>query len=271
MRIAVAGGTGFIGGRIVAALRRANFDAFGVGRQELTQALAQRFDAWIWAAGGRSGPEEILRQAHVEAPASALRTLKAGDKFIYLSSGQVYGDIPAPFAETDQPKGSDPYSLVKLAGESLLSKEAAAGGVRLTLLRLPVVYGPSQTGPMMIPSLLEHLRQGKRFAMTPGEQSRDLLYVDDVARGTLLALRGEQEGLYNLGSGIEVAIREVAEKIAKKLGPAAEALLDIGAIPYRGSEQMRYVFNIDKARRELGFTPSVDLDEGIAATVGGEK
>jgi nucleoside-diphosphate-sugar epimerase len=249
----------------MAALRDAGCEPLAFGRSGPPPG---HFDAAVWAGGARSSDPAELEAGHVAGPLTALARLASGGRFVYLSSGQVYGRAEVPFRESTEPTASDPYSLAKLRGEAALARAAALSKIQLTILRLPVVYGPGQRGPMFVPSLIEHLVSGRRFAMSPGQQTRDLIFVADVAAGIRRALDADAPaGLYNLGSGVEVRLCDLARSIASACGTNAEKLLDIGAIPYRGDEQMRYVFDIRKIERELGFVPTVDLPDGLARTV----
>lgn len=120
---------------------------------------------------------------------------------------------------------------------------------------------------MFIPSMLSACVEGRPFAMTQGEQTRDFLYVEDAVRA-LLALADTESAMrqvVNVGSGIECSVRQVAEHVARLLG--AEADIRFGAIPSRPGEADRYVCAIDKIRSLTGWEPRMGLEDGLAKTL----
>jgi UDP-glucose 4-epimerase len=210
----------------------------------------------------------VCHEQHVAAPLGAFAAAGSLQRFVYLSSGEVYGAQDVPFTETSPPRGTHPYAEAKLAGERALSEHAARRGVALAVLRLPIVYGPRQTGPMLVPSLVATLLRGERFAMTRGEQTRDFLYVDDVCALVERCLAHDAPaGVWNASGGREISIREAALTIARAVSPAAHEQLDIGALPYRAHEQLRYVLDASRARDALGWTAQVELATGVARVV----
>ncbi len=256
-RVGVAGGHGFIGARLVDALSGA--EAFG------RAGPSGSYDAVVWAAGHRSSDAAALEAEHVSAPLAALAHVRPGGRFVYLSSGEVYGPNAVPFREDQAPDPRSPYALAKLRGERALADAAADAGVMIAVLRLAVVYGPGQAGTMLLPTLLATLRAGRRFAMTPGEQTRDFVHVDDVVALVRAALvEAASAGLYNGGTGVESSIAEVARTLALLVGgEAAVALLGVGDMPYRENEQMRYLLDGTRARVALGWLPRVALADGL--------
>jgi nucleoside-diphosphate-sugar epimerase len=255
VRLGVAGGQGFIGARLVAGL-----DGVSLGRAGVEGA----FDTIVWAAGRRAHDPAELEAAHVAAPLAALAHVEPGGRFVYLSSGEVYGPAEVPFRETQTPDPRSPYARAKVRGEAALAEAADRAGVTLTVLRLAVVYGPGQAGNMLLPTLFASLRAGRRFAMTAGDQTRDFVHVDDVVTASRAALAAPG-GTYNVGSGVETRVAELALAFARAVGgEAATALVGLGDLPYREDEQMRYLLDGTKARAALGFAAQVALADGLA-------
>ena len=257
MKVLVAGGRGFIGTATVRALSAAGHDP---GILEAGDGVNfvnfGGWDALVWAAGGRRATLDENRAEHVDAPGAVLAAMAATrvpSRLVYLSSGEAYGAQEVPFAEDAPLLGTSPYALAKIEGERTLAATCAARGVELTVLRPSVVFGPAQRGPMFLPSLLSALDAGERFAMTAGEQTRDMIHVDDVAAAIVAALGGPP-GTYNVSTGVELTLRDLAISIATRRN--AVHLLDIGALPYRGNEQMRYVLDPSRAMASLGWRPS---------------
>jgi nucleoside-diphosphate-sugar epimerase len=117
---------------------------------------------------------------------------------------------------------------------------------------------------MFVPSLVAALAAAERFAMTAGEQTRDLIHVDDVAAAIGAALGGPP-GTYNVASGREHTMREIAAMVAALTG--GDALLEIGAIPYRPGEQMRYLLDPSRAAASLGWRATTELARALEQLV----
>ena len=177
---------------------------------------------------------------------------------MYLSSGECYGDAPLPYREDGPALGSSDYARAKLEGERALAAAAAT-----TVLRLGVVYGPGQSPRMFIPQLVASLRTGRMFAMTSGVQTRDFVFVDDVADAVACALAAEPVPVVNIASGREVSVRNAARAIAFAIG-ADEGLLGLGQLPLRPGEAMRYVLDVSLAARALDWRPRTALEVGAA-------
>lgn len=272
MRVLVVGGTGFLGTHISLALTGQGYEVSVAGRESLAQALESNASAIVWAAGGRANTREELQEQHIDAPLRALATLGAGNRFVFLSSGEVYGPSKVPFCEGAVATGSSDYALAKIAGEEVLRSAAEKQGVKLVCFRVALAYGQGQVGSMFLPSLVRHLVERAPFATSPGAQTRDFIYASDVADATAMALaNGAPTGLFNLGSGVEISLQEMACRVQREFdeqsGLSSLELLRFGELPYRVNEQMRYLLNMDKTKSDLGFVPKVDLAEGIARLV----
>jgi nucleoside-diphosphate-sugar epimerase len=252
MRVVVAGARGFIGAAAMRALASAGHEVLGCGRDEAVPTC----DALVWAAGRRERDLDANRAVHVTAAVAAIRAARPAH-VIYLSSGEVYGDAPLPYREDGPCSGASAYARAKLEGE-----EATAAVASVTALRIGVVYGPGQSPNMMIPQLVAALRAGKRFPMTHGEQTRDFVFVADVAEAIAAAVAHPPAGATNIGSGREVPVREAALVISRALG--APDLFDFGAIALRPDEPRRYVLDVARAAQLLGWSARTPFAEGAA-------
>ncbi|MDC0671119.1 NAD-dependent epimerase/dehydratase family protein [Nannocystis radixulma] len=264
--VALGGGGGFIGRAVTEALGRARVVAFG--REGISEATCPEVHVLIWAGGGRDGGEE----AHVAAPLRALAVAAArgARRVVYVSSGEVYGVQPVPFNEDAQRLGDTAYARAKIRGEDEVRAAAAGLGIEAVIVRPGVVYGPGQRPGMLIPALLAALRAGQRFACTPGEQTRDFVHVADVAR--MIARCAEDDapaGAYNAGTGVESSVAMVVRALAWRLGRSE--LVELGALPYRAGEVMRYVLDPSRAKERLRFVAAVALARGLESVADGPQ
>lgn len=151
---------------------------------------------------------------------------------------------------------------------------AGDGRIRFVDLELEHFYGPGDDESKFITHLVKNcLRGTPTLALTEGLQRRDFVYIDDVVAAYLLVLdrlAGDLPPLpsFAIGSGVAVSIREVAEKIREISG--AVTVLDFGAIPYRRQEVMYSCADIS-GLQQLGWSPQVGLEEGLARTVRAER
>jgi len=264
-RTAIAGGRGFIGGHLAAAIP----GAFAFGREGPPPRACE---VLVWAAGGRSGSSADLHEQHADAPVRALTALRPR-RVVYLSSAEIYGRQPVPFSETTAPAPITDYGHAKLRGEAAVTAACAAACTQLFIVRPAIVYGPGQAPTMLIPAALAALRAGQRFPTTDGTQTRDFLHVDDLVALVLrcLADPAAPPDIYNAGSGHEACVRDVLRSLAAAVGPAAADLLAFGAREPRAGEATRYVLDIRRARERLRWSPAIDLDSGLRHLAHPEK
>lgn len=147
---------------------------------------------------------------------------------------------------------------------------AARSGRELVVLRPFGPYGPGDRPERLIPFVIEGLLGHGRVAVTAGRQRRDFSYVSDhiaafVAAATV-ALPGTGRA-YNIGSGRPISVRELVAKIAGLVGDRAADRIDYGAVPPRPDDRADRYADISAATRDLGFVPSVTLDDGLRLTI----
>lgn len=190
-------------------------------------------------------------------------------RFVYISSSEVYGHQPGvPFVETMEPQPLSPYATTKYAGELYCRMhQRMERQARTVILRPFNAYGPYQSSKAILPELIVGCLRGLPIECTPGEQTREFNFVDDLVEGFLRAASVETpvEGPVNLASGQEVAIRDLLHLIAKLTGTKSE--LRIGALPYRPNEIWRMRGDNTRARKLLGWEPQTSLEEGLRQTV----
>ena len=190
-------------------------------------------------------------------------------KFIFASTGgAIYGEqeyFPADEKHVTQPLS--PYGITKLACEKYLYFYKTTHGLDYTILRYANVYGPRQNphGEAGVVAIFcqRMLRGEQPFVNGEGTQTRDYVFVGDVVKANELALHGGSGKIYNIGTGVETDVNTLFDKIAALMDHKVERK-HREAQP---GEQMRSVLDASLIRRELGWQPSVTLDEGLRQTV----
>lgn len=181
-----------------------------------------------------------------------------------------YGPATGALREDHACQPASAYATTVHEAVSLSTSRARRTGRELVVLRPFGPYGPGDRPERLIPFLVSGLLSGHRVSVTAGEQRRDYSYIDDHVRALLLAattpLR-DTACIYNIGSGTPIAVRALVERIAAAVDGGALARVDFGAVPYRPGDLADMFADTDAARRDLGYEPSVALDEGLARTV----
>ncbi|MCZ7639286.1 MAG: GDP-mannose 4,6-dehydratase [Verrucomicrobia bacterium] len=138
---------------------------------------------------------------------------------------------------------------------------------RTVVLRPFNAYGPYQSSKAIIPELILKCLRGLPIDCTPGEQTREFNFVEDLVDGFLLAAAADHviPGPVNLAAGQEVAIRDLVQTIARLTASSSE--LRLGALPYRPTEIWRMRGDPTRARQWLGWEPKTSLEEGLGQTV----
>jgi UDP-glucose 4-epimerase len=196
----------------------------------------------------------------------ASQKLKHLKRFVAIGSCDEYGIQSFPYLESSVAQPISVYGVLKLAFSKHLVELSLNSGFPSVILRPSVVYGPNQSPNMLIPSVFAAIIEKRRMALSPGNQTRDFVHVDDVVEALISCITTESilpGSIYNLASQESLTIKEVANKIADLYGPKYRMLLEFGALNYRHSEVMNYRVNAEKARKELGWKSKVTLDEGI--------
>ena len=159
------------------------------------------------------------------------------------------------------------YAASKVAAWAFGRTYWRAHSLPVVTVRPFQVYGPGQPDQTLIPLAIRAAQAGEDFPMTPGEQERDFIYLNDVAEGMLAA--AEAPGIKGesivLGTGQTHAIRQAVTRVWEIAGARGRMLL--GALPYRPGEAMRTVADADRAARLTGWRARVSLEDGLRRTV----
>ncbi len=185
-------------------------------------------------------------------------------RFVLASTSSVYGR-EAVGAEDQPLEPSSPYGITKLACEKLVLAHVASSGFPGTIIRYFSIYGPRQRPDMAYHLFIEAMLDGRPITVFgDGEQTRSNTYVDDAARGTMLALeRGKPGGIYNIGGGRTISLNDAIALIGSHVGVEPT----IAREPARPGDQRHTSADIGRASAELGYAPTVEPEEGLRRQV----
>jgi UDP-glucose 4-epimerase len=186
------------------------------------------------------------------------------ERLVYASSSSVYGDdTPLPMRETAVPAPLSPYGVTKLAAEHLCNLYHANHGVPCVSLRYFTVYGPRQRPDMAFHRFLRAAIASQPITLYgDGEQTRDFTFVADAAAATVdAATRGVPGRVYNIGGGSRISINQVLDLVGRLVGRP----LDVRREGTQKGDKRDTYADTSRARADLGFAPSVTIEEGLAA------
>jgi len=239
-------------------------------RDALARIGDERFDGVLNLAA-RAGVRASVQNPWVYVDANVTGTLnllewcrtRGKRKFVLSSTSSVYGGSDATVFREDQESSRpiSPYAATKKAAEALCYTWHALHGLDVTVLRYFTVYGPAGRPDMSVFRFVRNIREGEPITVYgDGSMARDFTYVDDVARGTIAALRPLGYEIVNLGGEHPAEVRELVATVERALGRKAEVRHE----PAHPADVPRTAACIDKARRLLGWEPQVSLAEGVA-------
>jgi UDP-glucose 4-epimerase len=293
MRTIVTGGAGFIGSNVADALLARGdevhvLDDLSKGKRENVPAEAElhvadirepddvfdavRPDAVLHLAA-QADVRTSVERPHYDADVNVIGTVRIleaarrhGAGVVFASTGgAIYGECDRPATEDAPRRPLAPYGTSKLAAEEYLATWNRLYETEHVSLRFGNVYGPRQEphGEAGVVAIFMGLLQdgGTPKIFGDGRQTRDYVYVGDVARAALLAL-DQRGGVYNIGTGVETSVLELYDAIQRASGIEREPSFE----PPRLGELQRSVLDISLAERELGWKPERTLAEGLAET-----
>ncbi len=234
----------------------------------------QTFDVIVHLAaraGVRSSIDfpKLYEEVNVQGTINLLESCRefGVNRFVFASSSSVYGgNRKVPFSEEDRVETPiSPYGVTKRAGELFCYSYHRLFDINITCLRYFTVYGPRQRPEMAIHKFTRLIDGSEKVPMYgDGQSMRDYTYIDDIIDGTLGAIsRNKGYEIYNLGESCTIRLVDLIRMLEEALGKTA---IIEGLPEQRGDMPITYA-NIEKARRKLGYTPRVSMDEGIGRFV----
>jgi UDP-glucose 4-epimerase len=294
VRAIVTGGAGFIGSHVAEALlargdevhildnlasgARENIpDGANFHERDIREDLSELFDELrpeeCFHLAAQADVGTSVERPDYDAEVNVLGTLRIlegarrnGAQIVFSSTGgAMYGECERPARENDARQPLAPYGASKLAGEEYLATWNRLHGARHVSLRFANVYGPRQLAQLeggVIAIFLERMAADEPTQIFgDGRQSRDFIYVSDVAQA-MLAAAGHDGGVYNVGTGVETSVLELHALCRRVAGSDREPEL----APARLGDLRRSVLDPSKLERDLGWRPACDLESGLRAT-----
>ncbi len=192
-------------------------------------------------------------------------------RLVHTSSSEVYGTaLTVPIDEKHPLQGQSPYSASKIGADKLVESFYCAYELPAVTLRPFNTYGPRQSDRAVIPTIITQTLAQETIEMGNLEARRDLTYISDTVQGFLKAatVEGIEGEVFNLGTGKEISIGELAEKIISMVNREVEIRVDLKRLRPERSEVQRLLADNSKVKERLGWEPQVNLDDGLALTIG---
>lgn len=191
-------------------------------------------------------------------------------RVIHTSTSEVYGTaLRVPIDESHPLQGQSPYSASKIGADKLAESFYRSFGVPVVTLRPFNTYGPRQSTRAVIPTIITQALTQPAIQLGNLDAKRDLTFVSDTVAGYLrvgeaLDVEGET---FNLGTGREVRIIDLAQEIIRQLGKEIEIVIDPSRLRPEKSEVQRLLSDNRLAQARLGWQPQVSLEEGLTHTI----
>lgn len=297
MRVLVTGGAGFIGSHLTEELLHKNYDVHVLdsmvsGRKENIPSLAVLHEADICSKEAKEIIQAIRPEAvfHLAAQADVTKSIQSPSydadvnvtgtlnileacleakvkQFIFASTSAVYGSFQKELIkETDPADPISYYGLSKLTAERYIRLFSGLHGLSCTILRYGNVYGPRQKPKGeggVVAVFLENIQKGLPLRVHgDGEQSRDFIYVKDVAKANIAAFENKQQGTYHVSTGKRTSINQ----LLKLMEEVHRTPLSITHTDARLGDIKHSCLSNEEARQHLKWTPESTVAAGIHET-----
>jgi len=277
----VTGANGFLGSYVVRGLGAAGWEVVGAGRPQMEIPSAEFDQLAVRSAAGLvvhcAGPASV--PASLEEPArdlqgsvgvlagvlDVLRNLDPPPRLLLLSSAAVYGQpLRLPVDEDSEPAPVSPYGFHRMACELLVREYNQLYGVPGVTMRIFSAYGEGLRRQILWDICRKAVEEGRIELSGTGRESRDFVHATDVAEAALaIAQRAAFEGeAYNVASGCETTVAELASLLAAELGVPAESVCFGGE--RRPGDPLRWHGDISRLEA-LGFSPRTEIERGAVA------
>lgn len=191
-------------------------------------------------------------------------------RMVHTSTSETYGTAQyVPIDEKHPLHAQSPYAATKVAADQLAYSYFASFGTPVVTVRPFNTYGPRQSARAVIPTIISQALAGDQLKLGSLTPVRDFLFVRDTARGFMAAATssGVLGEVINLGTGAGVTVGDVVNRVATQLGKKLNVTTSDDRVRPEKSEVLQLLCSADKAKRLMGWTPTIDLDAGLAETI----
>jgi len=287
MKVLVTGGSGFIGSHVVDKLRdkgvavrvydmvmptfRDDIEYYKGSILDYTSlVMAMSEIDIVYHLGAIADVKDVYEDPHYSESINTRGTMNVLEaskrtgimKLIYGSTTWVYSDADCDNVDESTPlhAPSHLYTATKIASEYYCQAYAKLYGLKTTILRYGIPYGPRARGGAVIPIFVKKALNNESITIAgDGSQFRKFVYVEDLAEGNVLgALKKADNKIYNLEGGIKISIKDIAETIKKILGDVKIEYVEERPGDFSGKE-----ISSKKAKEELGWVPKTGFEEGV--------
>lgn len=244
---------------------------------ETAEAAAEGCDIIFHLAAIIAIPFSYLRPAQVfeNNARSTMNMLQAALKhkplrFVHTSSSEVYGTAQqVPIDESHCLEAQSPYAASKIACDKLVQSFHLSYELPSVILRPFNTYGPRQSARAIVPTIIAQALTQKKVFLGAMHPTRDLNYISDTVEGFIRIAQtpGIEGKTYHIGSGHEISIGDLADRIIRLLGGNVPVIFDANRIRPSTSEVGRLICDASRARQDLGWDVTVKLDDGLSQTI----
>jgi dTDP-glucose 4,6-dehydratase len=216
-------------------------------------------------------PREFVT-SNVEGTLNVLEAARREEvtRLLHTSTSEVYGTAQrVPIDEEHPLHPQSPYAASKVAADQLALSYQRSFGTPVVIARPFNTYGPRQSARAVIPTIVTQALSREVIELGAVEPTRDFLYVGDTVQGLMsaAAAEGVDGEVINLGTGVDVSIGDVAERVLRLLERETPIARDEARLRPPESEVERLIADVTKAKSLLGWEAQVDLDEGLRRTI----
>ncbi len=192
------------------------------------------------------------------------------ENIIITSTSEVYGT--AQYTPIDERHPINPqsiYAATKSSADSLTHSYYLSYNLPVKIVRPFNTYGPRQSARAIIPTIITQILRGNKIKIGALYTTRDFTFVSDIVDGFIETFKNSKclGEFINLGSGEDISIGELAKKITKIIGKEVEIVIEEERIRPASSEVMKLQADFTKAKRILGWQPTISLEEGLKITI----
>lgn len=275
MKIAVTGSGGYIGSFLIPSLENRGHEVHPISRRngfDLSNWDSikdiPKIDLVIHLAARTFVPDSFAnpREFYLDNTTFTINALELArkwkSKFIYMSS-YFYGPPQyIPVDENHPLAPHNPYAQTKWLSEELCKAYSRDFDIRVIAFRLFNLYGPGQTGSLLIPEILEKIKHQKEITLKDPRPKRDYIHIEDVVSAIIAGLDYKEAGfeMFNLGTGVSISVEEIVTLIQKY---SNEKFNVTYTHEYRKGEVLDSIANIEKIRKKLSWSPEISFEAGI--------